>query len=202
MAEGKMREKPTKKLPKKITPTYLDNYAAWYLERYNGSTQKLRHKLCQKVEMAKTVHETDVPQALAWIEDLLARYQRNGWLNDASFAKRQAEILYRKGNSTFVIQQKLKEKFLSEDDIQAALAWLQGELAENQNYAAALRYAIRRRLGPCALPHRREELAEKHYNSLRRSGFSHDLATKILSVETEELLRQELSDLEDGTDLA
>lgn len=191
-----------KKRPKKVTPTYLDNYAAWYLERYNGSTQKLRQKLQSKLFLSIQEYGTDRQEAEAWIETLLQDYQKKGWLNDRDYAQRQAELLYRKGNSVILIRQKLKGKLLSDPDIEHALSWLRTEISGDQDYAAALRYAKRRRLGAFALPHKREQLAEKHYNSLRRTGFSHDLAVKILAFETEEALLEELFKLEQGSEVA
>ncbi|MDA1023900.1 MAG: RecX family transcriptional regulator [Proteobacteria bacterium] len=171
-----MRKKDAK--PRKATPRHLENSALYYLQRFATSSENLKRVLMRKVARSAYVHDTDVAESEAFVQDLIARFQRSGLLDDAVFAKGRAETLHRRGNSGRQIRAKLRQKGVADDDIDTALAAL-GDGGEAE-LAAALNYAKRRRFGPFAAKRPTPEQREKQLASLARAGFSYDVARRVL----------------------
>jgi len=171
-----MRKKDSKS--RKATPTHLENSALYYLQRFATSSENLKRVLMRKVMRSAYVHDTDVAEGEAFVQDLIARFQSSGLLDDAVFAKGRAETLHRRGNSGRVIRAKLRQKGVADDDIDTALAAL-GDGGEAE-LAAALNYAKRRRFGPFAVKKPTPEQRERQLASLARAGFSYDVAKKTL----------------------
>jgi len=174
--------------PRTITPGRLANIALHYLERYASSSENLRRVLERRVYKASCFHEDlDVQAAHGWIDDLIKRYQDSGLLNDLTYAETRARSLVARGTATRVIRMKLLEKGVDSDTIDQALAALEDEHPEPE-LAAAIKLARRRRLGPYRDPAKRAEKKDRDLAAMARSGFSYDLAKRIIEcTDTEEL---------------
>ncbi|MGB1547388.1 MAG: RecX family transcriptional regulator, partial [Alphaproteobacteria bacterium] len=68
--------------PRRITPSYLENAALFYLERYATSVAHFRRVLMNKVRRSARFHGTDVEEGAKLVEDLIQRYRRSGLLDD------------------------------------------------------------------------------------------------------------------------
>ncbi|MCW8914605.1 MAG: recombination regulator RecX [Magnetovibrio sp.] len=198
MNEGKApSNKDTKKrkeyTPRKITPQRLANIALHYLERYASSSENLRRMLERRVY--KSVHhhgEPDSETSTQWIDDLIKRYQEAGLLNDLAYAETRARSLMSRGTAVRMIRIKLMEKGVASDTIDEALNALSDE-APNPELHAAIKLARRRRLGPYADPAKRAELKDKHLAAMARSGFSYDMAQRIIECDDKDELEELIS---------
>lgn len=188
-----------KKIPKKITPGYLEKAALFYLERYSSSAQNLRRVLERKVK--RSIQEHGSPsegEAAGWIADLIAKLQRSSLLNDQAYAVGRVRRLYAEGKSLGRIRQTLAIKGVGRDDVAAALERLQDEShAPVSDLPAAAAFARKRKLGPYrADPEERRAMRQKDLGALARRGFSQAIATKILSADSVAALEEIIHDAE------
>lgn len=179
------------RIPRKITPERLANIALHYLERYASSSENLRRVLERRVYKASLHHDDlNTDTAAGWIDDLIKRYQDTGLLNDLTYAESRARSLMARGTAARVIRMKLMEKGVDGDTIDQALEALTEE-APDPELHAAIKLARRRRLGPYADPSKREEKKERDLAAMARSGFSYDMARRIIECDD----KDELEDL-------
>ncbi|WP_428246947.1 regulatory protein RecX [Ferrovibrio sp.] len=184
------RSKPGQR-PKKVDPGYLERAALFYLERYASSTANLRRVLQRKVRRrAEGSEDGPPPEVAAWIEAVIEKLTRLGFLNDQRYAEQRTRRLYDEGKSLSRIRQTLAAKGVKADMTGAALENLAEERAEPvTDLPAAIAYARRRKLGPFrADPESRRELRNKDMAALARRGFSSDLIRRILAAESVEAL--------------
>lgn len=179
------------RIPRKITPERLANIALHYLERYASSSENLRRVLERRVYKASLHHDDlNTDTAAGWIDDLIKRYQDAGLLNDLTYAESRARSLMARGTAARVIRMKLMEKGVDGDTIDQALEALTEE-APDPELHAAIKLARRRRLGPYADPVKREEKKDRDLAAMARSGFSYDMARRIIECDD----KDELEDL-------
>lgn len=180
-----------RKVPKKITPEYLEKAALFYLERYSSSAENLRRVLDRKVRRSIQEHGAPPPEdAAGWIAALLTKLQRLNLLDDRKYAESRVRRLYAEGKSLGRIKQTLAVKGVGQDDVAAALECLQAESdAPVSDLPAAAAYARKRRLGPYRSdPQERRDMRQKDMGALARRGFSQAIAMKILNAGTVEEL--------------
>lgn len=179
-----MVEKPKKrerKPPKKISKTYLENAALFYLQRYATSAENLKKVLMRKVMRSCAFHEQAAEDFVPLVDELVARYQSVGLLDDKNFAQARVISLRRQGLSERAIMAKLQQKGLSAAQIEKALDVVDGE-KEDPEFTAALAYAKRKKLGPW-----RTKTADpkKELAALGRAGFGFDVARRALGSDIE-----------------
>ena len=167
--------------PRRVTASYLDNAALFYLERFATSSANLRRVLMRKVARSAQAHGTDPAEGARMVDDLIARYLRSGLLDDAGYAAQQAASLRRRGTSRFGIRGKLKVKGVDAELIGTTLERLDGEQGDGE-VAAACALARRRRLGPYRPKEARAALRQKDLATLARAGFSLDVARRVLAA--------------------
>ncbi|MBO6561612.1 MAG: RecX family transcriptional regulator [Nisaea sp.] len=188
-AKGKPRR--AKKVPKRITESYLKNVALWYLERYASSAANLRNVLMRRVRVSSAHHGTDPAEGAAMVEELIRRYGEAGILDDRLFAETRARSLAARGGSARMIQRKLMEKGVASADIDAALEAVREEGTGELD--AAFRYARRRRIGPFRSAEKRAETRDRDLAALARQGFPFEIAAKVVDAESVEALEAELN---------
>lgn len=173
-----------RKRPRRITPQYLERAALHHLERYATSSENLRRVLARKVwkaaRMAEEEGAVDEEQAAAWIEEVVARLQRAGALNDRAYAEGRVVSLRRQGESARGIAMKLSAKGVPRETVEAALDL---DEPENDDVAAAVAYARRRRLGPWRKAEEREERHDRDMAALARKGYGLELCRRVIEAE-------------------
>lgn len=164
-------ERKEKKPPKKPTPTYFENVALWYLQRYASTTGALR-KILQKRVTKAVAHYDDVDTAAcaAWIEDTILKMQRLNYVNDETYRDSKVASLRRSGASKRKIEAKLAEKGLR----------VTLESDEEIELEAARAYVKRRRLGTYRT-RAVENARDKDLAALARAGYSRSIAVKALA---------------------
>lgn len=173
------RKTPTKrKLPRKISPKYLENAALFHLKRFSCSAKGLRDVLIRKTRRSLRAHGGELEQAVAWIDELIVKLQRNALLDDGAFARTKADSLRASGKSKRMIAMKLKMKGVSDELISSHVARVTTESTEEE---AAQIHARKKRLGPYRTDSEvRAEKREKDMASLARAGFSFSVAKKVI----------------------
>ena len=190
-----MQEKRRKR-HRRITPQYLERAALHHLERYATSSENLRRVLTRKVwkaaRLAEECNAVDEEEAAAWIEAVVEKLQRAGALDDRAYAEGRVVSLRRQGESARGIAMKLGAKGVPRETVAAALEL---DEPENDDVAAAVAYARRRRLGPWRKPDEREERHDRDMAALARKGYRLDLCRRVIEAEdafaAEELARGE-----------
>ena len=193
-------------MAKKLTQDYLKNAAYYYLSRFSSSevnlSQVLQRKALRRLKISGEQIEPD--EIDGWIKAVVQSCVELGLLDDAEYAKSKARSLFNRGNSSYQIRQKLRQKGLSEENIRIALEAL-AEFSDRPDWDAAVRFAKRKRLGVFASQRGESKGTgsadnakyQKQLQSFMRAGFSVDLARKVLSAKTEDELQQLSNEFED-----
>lgn len=174
-SRAKQQKRKTPRPVKMPTATYLENAGLYYVQRYAATTTSLRRVLQRRVLKAQHAYpDFDASPCAAWIDAVVTKFVRLGYINDAAYAEQKVQSLRRKGASAQVIAGKLREKGVTADiarDDEAELA-------------AARRMVKRKRLG---IYRTRvvENAAQKDLASLARAGFSRAIAQRALRDEAE-----------------
>jgi regulatory protein len=179
-----MDEKPStptktkRKIPKKISESYLRNSGLYYLQRHPASVSHFLSVMGRKMKRSLKAHpEQDLAPFEAFLkEKLVPEFERNGFLNDALYAKALTGSLQRKGIPKRVIEMRMSLKGVDADAEQ---------LGEQTDYQAAIRFAKRKRLGAFATTPREPQ---KDLGALARAGFSYEIAMRIIKSSRDDLL--------------
>jgi regulatory protein len=155
----------------------LEAAALDYLNRFDCSVQKLRGVLEERVRRALLSGATDDANASGLIEEILARYQESGLLNDLRFAQKFAEQQRARGQSRRAIEAKLSARGVSAELVAKVLGANQSGADE---ISAAEAYARRRRIGPYRKPEERPLRREQDLAALARAGFDWDTARRVI----------------------
>ncbi len=175
-----MTEDPKPRAP--LTEQLLRDHAAWYLERWWPSADRLRRVLCRKADRhARDADERQ--QGHAWAAAIVREKVDCGALDDRRFAAAWVEELHRKGASRRKMAAKLREKGVAGDVVTAAIDALDAEVDGDPELARAIAYARRRRLGSLRDPDQRDARRDKDLAAMARAGFSYDLAKRVVDAD-------------------
>jgi regulatory protein len=177
--------------PRAITPAYLEKAALFYLERYASSSQNLKAVLRRKVWRAAREVEIDRDAADGWIDAVVAKLQRAGLLDDKAYAEMRVMSLRRQGESARAIRMKLAAKGVDAETIVRAL---DRQEDENDDLAAAIAYARRRRLGPFRAAAQRDERRDKDMAALARKGFGLEICRAVIDASDVDELSERVAD--------
>ena len=180
---------PDKKKKKKVSEAYLERAALHYLGRFSSSEHNLSEVLQRKVRRRNEGFAPANDQQRQWIDAVVAKCVRYGYVDDAQYAKQRAYGLLRKGKPARIILQDLRHKGVAEDlaaQVMRDLSEISGAGLDNR---AAAAYVKRRRFGPF----RRESAAsqekrEKEIAAMMRAGFRFDLVQTTLDMSEEEII--------------
>jgi len=179
VAEENIIQKKVKVL-RKITPQRLKNIALYYLKRFESSVANLRSVLQRRVnDYAYQNKEFDRGEAYQWIEDILADFQRYGYLNDSRYAEIKIKDYMSAGKSVRYIKGKMREKGIDEEILSALL-----EDQEYDEFEAAIKLAKKKHIGPFRTDEEaRFENRQKDMGTLVRAGFSYDVVRRVVGYE-------------------
>ena len=168
---------------KKITEKRLENIALYYLQRFDTSEQKLREVLQKRVnEYARFDGEFKRNEAYQWIEELIEKFTDCHYLDDARFAENKVRSYLSVGKSKRYIENKLKEKGVSEDIIDECF-----EEAEYNPWEVILNFAKKKQIGGFRKDEeKKREMRQKDMGTLVRAGFDYDMVMRILDYNPED----------------
>lgn len=176
------------KVPAKITPSYLENAALHYLERFASSSANLRRVLLRKVDRSVAHWGGAREDHAAQVDAVIAKLARLGYLNDAAYAEAKVRALHRAGKGSRTIRATLAAKGVGGDHAAAALDALAEDVPE-PDLAAAIRLAKKRRLGPFRRDGR-DEMRTKDLAALARAGFDFDTCRRVIDADSAEALEE------------
>jgi regulatory protein len=177
------------RVPPRITPSYLENAALHYLERFAASTSSLRRVLLRKVDRSLAHWGGAREPAADLIEALIAKLSGLGYLNDAAYAEQKVRVLHRRGKGGRAIRAALAAKGVDGDLTADALAALAEETPEPDRHAAVT-LARRRRLGPFRSTGRAENRT-RDLATLARAGFDFQTARAVIDAPSPDHLLEE-----------
>lgn len=170
------------KPPAKITPSYLENAALHYLERFASSSANLRRVLMRKADRSLAHWGGEREVVAAQVEAVIAKLAGVGYVDDAAYAEQKVRALHRQGKAGRVIRAALAAKGVAADLAGEALNALAEEFPE-PDLAAAIRLAQKRRIGPFRADNR-AGMRQKDLATLARAGFSFDIARRVVEAES------------------
>ena len=177
--------KPPRKPARPITAKYLQNAAAFYLERYPSTAEGLRRVLNRRVRKAEVFEAPVMENVKQAIDSIVAKYVAAGVIDDKAFAQTKARSLHRRGTSTRLTRQKLQMAGVDTDTLDPAIAGLDQELdtdPERRERQAARSLARRKRLGPFRTVGDRKEHRLRDLAVMARAGFAYDVARKVIDA--------------------
>jgi regulatory protein len=178
-----------KRVARPITAKYLQNAAAFYLERYPSTAEGLRRVLNRRVMKAKMLDAPIMDDVKQAIEAVVQKFVDAGVIDDKAFAQTKARSLHRRGTSTRRTLQKLQMAGVDRATLDTAMKGLDQELDTDpvqRERQAAMAHARRRRLGPYRVTGDRKEHRLRDLASMARAGFAYDLARKVIDAESAE----------------
>ena len=170
--------------PREATARYLDNAALYYVGRYASTSENLRRVLMRKVKKSAEAHGTDVKEGAGFVDEIVARFQRSGLVNDADFAASKARKMHERGKSERAIRSRLSAYGLPQQESDAALSSIQepGKGRGETELDAAWDHARRRKLGPYRGEDARKERRVKDLGVLGRAGFGYEVARRVIDA--------------------
>ncbi len=158
---------------------WLEERALRYVARWESSAASVASILERKIleRCQRTGESPDL--VLEMIPRLVARLIERGYVDDRRFAAGVLERQRQRGSAAAQIRARLAAKGISESMLDELLAREDPEI----ELRAAWTLARRRRLGPyCEDPTRRRQARDRHLGVLRRQGFEHETALKIVDA--------------------
>ncbi|HEY0446226.1 MAG TPA: regulatory protein RecX [Allosphingosinicella sp.] len=148
----------------------LERLALFYVGRYATTRAKLASYLSRKLRERGWSGDGEAP-----VEALVERFSTLGYLDDRGFASARAESLQRRGYGERRIAQALRAAGIEEADAADAR-----EQSRAGAFAAALRFAERKRIGPFAAQAPDREAKQRAFAAMMRAGHALDSARRIL----------------------
>ncbi|MDB5366638.1 MAG: RecX family transcriptional regulator [Rhodospirillales bacterium] len=167
------------RIPKKITPAYLEAAALHYLARFASSAANLRRVLLRRVQRSAKHWGDDPAQFTGLVDALVKRYAASGLIDDQRYAEAKVASERRRGRSSRAIAQRLAAKGIASEITRKAIDEHEGDDA-----TAARAFARRRRLGPFRSA-KRSEYRDKDLAALGRAGFVYEIARSVVDGEVE-----------------
>ncbi len=182
---------PARRVPRPLpepTAAYLQAAAMTHLARYAateaGLTRVLRRKLDRWARQAEADPEVVAAVAArgrAAIAGIVARLAASGAVSDQAFAQSRARSLARAGRSHRAVGAHLASR-----GVPGALAEDAARRSPEQEMAAALIHARKRRLGPWRRAAPEPELRRRELANMARAGFAQDVARAALGMDADE----------------
>lgn len=182
---------PADRIPPRITPSYLENAALHYLERFAASGASLRRVLMRKIDRSIAHWGGERVEHAQALDAVITKLAGLGYIDDQAYAGMKTRSLHRQGKGMRAIRATLAAKGIDSELTDQALHALVDEHPE-PDLAAAIRLARKRRLGPFRPADKRAETRAKDMNALARSGFGFDIARRVIDAEDDAALTEML----------
>ena len=168
----RVRQQRSKKPPSPLDEKALERLALDYAGRYATTRAKLRAYLSRKVTERGWADAGPAP-----VEALAERLAGLGYVDDAAFASSRAASLLRRGYGERRVGEALKAAGIEAEDGAEARAE-----AREGAWAAALRFAERRRIGPFAADPGDRGARRKAAAAMLRAGHAPDLVRRLVNA--------------------
>lgn len=181
--KDKSKDKTKRRVPKKISESYLHNSGLYYLQRFSASSGQFRNVMMRKVKRSCLHHkDQDLAACTTLVEDLVVKFERSGLLNDEIYTGGSVNSLRRQGKSKKAIEAKLTQKGINSQLIELKLRDYDENSGSNPSETelkAALMLTKKKKLGKFRV--NPDQKPEKELATLARAGFSYEIARKALN---------------------
>lgn len=167
-----MADERKRKPPRPLDPEGLERLALFYAGRYATTRARLKSYLVRKLRERGWAGESEAP-----VEQLVARLAELRYVDDQAFAASRAASLGRRGYGERRVREALAAAGIGEEDSADAR-----EQARSEAWAAALRFAERRRIGPFAADEADRPAREKALGAMLRAGHPVDIARRLVTA--------------------
>lgn len=180
---GAERTAVRRRKPAPLTPERLRSAALWYVERYAASRATVRRFLDRKIRRGVMAGDPGADEAPSWIEPILNDFIRAGLIDDTQIAEGLARSRLERGESRRMILTRLANKGIDAELAQWAVEKAIDERAEGEpDFAAASRYAARKKLGPYRAPEDRARFRDRDLRALARQGYGAGIAYRLIDA--------------------
>lgn len=162
------------RVPRRITPDYLQRAAMHYLERYSAPAAQLRRVLARKVALSCRHHGEDPATHATALDEVVARCVSSGLVDDRRFAEARAATLRGRGRSARAVAATLAAKGVGRE-----LAEQASSVDDAEELNAARKAARRKRLGPWSRGDRAAS-RQKDLAAMARAGFAITVARAVI----------------------
>ena len=170
-----------KKIPKKITLDNLEKSAIKYLEKYSATEYQLTTTLRRKIIKTSFFYKTKPEKDFEFIKLIINKFKKIGLIDDKKFSQNKALVYMEKGYSKKKIFFNLKNKGLSNENIQQGINNLKTSYV-NPELFSALIYARKKKV----INFEKKKNYDKNKKKLlqmSQAGFSYDQHKKLLFEE-------------------
>lgn len=174
---GALRPDRTRKAKPPLDRDRLERLALNYVGRYATTRAKLCAYLARKVGERGWNGAGEPPAA-----EIADRFAALGYVDDAAFAASRTASLQRRGYGARRVEQALKIAGIGEED--AALA---AQTAAQGAWAAALRFAERKRIGPFAPEPLDRPARQRAFAAMVRAGHDFNVVKRLLDAQPGEI---------------
>ena len=179
-----------KKIPKKITLDNLEKSAIKYLEKYSVSEYQLTTFLKRKIIKTSFFYKTKPEKDFEFIKLIINKFKKIGLIDDKKFSENKALVYIEKGYSKKKIIFNLKNKGLSDENIQQGINNMEKSYVNSELFSALI-YARKKKVINFEKKKNFDE-NKKKLLKMSQAGFSYDIAKKIINLNNE----REFLDLE------
>lgn len=184
------RDEALKNSGKPLDQNGLQELALRYVSRYATTRHKLKSYLFRKLrERSWSEEEPDAQdQSVDQIVDaLVERFVELGYIDDALFAKNQANALINRGYGKRRVAQALYQAGIKEGDDHQAL-----DLSDAKRWDAARTYARKKSIGPFASQPADQDKCRKQLQAFLRAGHAFDIASRFVFAKPGEEVEEEI----------
>lgn len=190
-ANSKTEKPRNKKIPRRISETYLHNSGLYYLERYSASSAHFKTVMLRKVKRS-CMHHTDqnYEECAKLVDKLIEKFVQSGLLNDDLYLQGMISSFRRKGLSHRIIIQKLTLKGIEPDKTAEYLNRYDentSDTSEEAEKKAAAIFCRRKKVGAFRPERIKATDPQKEMAKMARAGFQYDVIKKILEMGKEDL---------------
>jgi len=152
----------------------LERLGLHYAGRYATTRSKLAAYLARKLRERGWGGEGEEPPE-SLVESLVERFAGLGYVDDRAFASARTASLMRRGYGERRVDQALRAAGIGEEEAAPARAEARGGA-----WAAALRFAERKRIGPWAESETDRDARRKAIGAMLRAGHPIDMARRLV----------------------
>ena len=173
-----------KKIPKKITLDSLEKSAIKYLEKYSATEYQLKKVLRRKIIKTSFFYKIDPKKDFDLIKLIIKKFKEIGLIDDKVFSENKVLTYIDKGYSKKKIIFNLKNKWISDENIQKAVDNLEKSFV-NFELLSALIYAHKKKILAFKKKEKNFYENKKKLLQMSQAGFSYDIAKKIINLNSE-----------------
>ena len=162
----------------------IRNFAYAYLEKYSPSKQQLRTYLFKKL-LKKKQHISSKKEVFDLIDTVISSLVDQKLLSDKYYSDAKSKAFLKRGYSLNKIRYSLIKKGIDEKYIKGSISKIK-ENESDPDFFSAIKICKKRRIGPCREESNRSLFYKKDISILARSGFTYDVAKRVLDIPKEE----------------